>query len=184
MRRYSIFPLIVALLSTLSLKAQHDDIYYDPSRDARNTPRTETRSNTSQNYNNNNSNSNQDAQYDDQYTDSEYYEYDDEYDDYQYSSRIRRFHRPYRGFGYYDNTYVDYYNYDPFYYDRRFNRPTLMISFGNGYWNNYNRFNRWNNWSWYNRYWNDYCGYNSQEDATHSRQETSQRCSDAGAVSV
>lgn len=35
--------------------------------------------------------------------------------DYYYSSRIRRFHRPYRGFGYYSNVYTDYHYYDPFY---------------------------------------------------------------------
>ena len=38
----------------------------------------------------------------------------DDYD-YYYSSRIRRFHNPYRGFNYYSNVYTDYYYYDPYY---------------------------------------------------------------------
>jgi hypothetical protein len=158
MRRYSIFPILIALLSTVSLKAQYDDVYYDPSRDARKTTRTESR-NTPATTRNNDDNSASD--YDDQYDQSEYYEYDDEYDDYQYSSRIRRFHRPVRGFSYYDLTYVDYYYYDPFYYDRMFARPSFNISFGNSYFNRYDRFNRWNNSLWYNRYWNNYCAFNS-----------------------
>lgn len=42
----------------------------------------------------------------------------DDYYDYAYSSRIRRFHRPYSGFGYYDNAYTNYYFYnnDPAYW--------------------------------------------------------------------
>ena len=39
-------------------------------------------------------------------------------DDYYYSSRIRRFHRPMWGMGYYDPWYTDmyWYNYDPFFW--------------------------------------------------------------------
>ena len=153
MRRYTIFPILIALLSTVSLTAQYDDVYYDPSRDNRNT-RTESRNTKATNDNSAND-------YDDQNNQDEYYEYDDEYDDYQYSSRIRRFHRPVRGFSYYDLAYVDYYYYDPFYYDRMFARPTIMFSFGNNYWNRWNRFNRWNNNMWFDRHWNNYCAFNS-----------------------
>jgi hypothetical protein len=44
------------------------------------------------------------------------YDFENEYYDYEYASRIRRFHRNYYGFGYYDDCYTNYYwyTYDPF----------------------------------------------------------------------
>jgi hypothetical protein len=45
------------------------------------------------------------------------FDYDDYYD-YSYSSRIRRFHQPFNGFGYYDPIYTNvyYYDYDPLFW--------------------------------------------------------------------
>ena len=37
------------------------------------------------------------------------FEDNDDYYDYEYASRIRRFNRPYYGFGYYDDCYTNYY---------------------------------------------------------------------------
>jgi len=69
----------------------------------------------------------------------------DDYD-YYYSSRIRRFHRPYHGFGYFNNCYTDrfYYDYDPFFWGTpiymqpawacaRPWRPGWSFNFGWGY---------------------------------------------------
>ena len=127
--------------------AQYDDIYYNPDTDS--------------DYYATSNSSNDDY---DEY--EEYDEYDDDYNDYYdndrnsgyyYSTRIRRFNRPYRGFGYYDPCYVDAYAYDSYnsYYDPFFSRPSIYISFGNRY-NPYNRYNRWNRWNRYNSF-----GYNN-----------------------
>ena len=42
----------------------------------------------------------------------------DDYYDYSYSARIKRFHDPNSGLGYYDNYYTNayFYDYDPYYY--------------------------------------------------------------------
>ena len=119
------------MLVSTSLSAQYDDMYYDPD-EFRSTE-------TSRGY------------YDD--ADDDYdrisgqeqrsrvsSNYDDDYYDYYYSSRIRRFNRPYRGFGYYDPVYVDMAYYDPFF------RPagtTVLIYNGYGGFNRFNNFNRW-----------------------------------------
>ncbi len=150
-----IFLATMMTLMSLSVKAQFDDVYYDPARDSRPTATT-TRSQTPQPRMNDNAeqSATDDEYYDNGSTGGDYYEYDDDYDDYAYSSRIRRFHRPYRGFDYYSNAYVDYGYYDPYYYNR-FNRGVTLIV-GNGYWNRWNSYNRWNNWSWFNNYWDDW----------------------------
>ena len=46
------------------------------------------------------------------YDDDEYVYYDDDDYEYRYSSRIRRFHRPFNGFNYYSPCYTDRYWYD------------------------------------------------------------------------
>ena len=102
-------------------------------------------------------------------------EYRDDYDDYDYwddqgyfySSRIRRFHNPYRGFDYYDPVYTDLGFYDPWIMPG----SSIYINIGGGadYWT-WRRFNRfrwgpsfgfggWNTWGWRNYY--DSCTYNS-----------------------
>jgi hypothetical protein len=149
--------------------AQFDDVYYDPD-------------NVDPGYNS--------TSYDDPdadaitYYDDDEYEYYDDYD-YYYSSRIRRFHQPYRGFDFYDPCYVSFSYYDPFYYDAYYYPgASIYISFGDadywGYrnwrrWSRWNRYSHWNNWctpasyyysynSWcapsYN-YWGGYHGYHS-----------------------
>jgi hypothetical protein len=155
MKQYTLLTILVMMLTANIAQAQYDDIYYDPSRDTRKA--TPSRSTSQKEYRDDSNEYN--TANDEQYYEGgdNYYEYDDDYDDYQYSSRIRRFHRPVRGFGYYDHAYVDYYYYDPFYYDRFFMQPNIIVGFGNSYWNRYNRFNRWNNWNWYDRYWGNYC---------------------------
>lgn len=101
--------------------------------------------------------------------------YSSEYDDYNYwddqgyfyTSRIRRFHRPYGGFGYYDPVYTDLGFYDPWM------MPGTSIYIGVGGFNDYwywRRMNRWrmNNWMFMGgfntfgmRMWMDPWSYNS-----------------------
>lgn len=87
-----------------------------------------------------------------------YYDVDydmDDYYDYMYASRIRRFHRPMPGFGYYDPFFTNmyWYNYDPF-------------MFGNSIYSTYSFFNPfvpwgWNSWSpGINFGWNSFTGWN------------------------
>lgn len=95
--------------------------------------------------------------------------------DYEYTSRIRRFNRPYTGFSYYGGCYVDRYYYDAYspgtsiyIVNNRYNRWNRFNSFGhydpygyNSFANPYNPYNRWNN-NYYNGYYNGYNnGYNN-----------------------
>lgn len=76
------------------------------------------------------------------YYNGDNYDYNNEYYDYEYSSRIRRFHRPYGGYGYYDNCYTNYYWYDynPYNYG-------VSVYTSYGWW--YPRPWGWNvGWSW------------------------------------
>ncbi|HHB79504.1 MAG TPA: hypothetical protein ENK85_09765, partial [Saprospiraceae bacterium] len=152
---------LMGLVFSISLAAQ-DDMYYQSGDD---------------------DNTNYYASTDSDDENDEFYEenYDDEEDyEYYYSSRIRRFHRHNRGFGFYDNFYVNQYFYDPFYdygttiyvvndyyrpyrpwRHRRFynswawNRPILSVNVYNNY--------GWNSWGSYPYYsYNDpfSCGNN------------------------
>ncbi|MFT6514530.1 MAG: hypothetical protein ACJAX1_003118, partial [Neolewinella sp.] len=100
MRKQSIFTSALALLALLFIaapaSAQYDDVYYNPD-DFATTSYSDDYSNSSDGYD------------DDAYTsyDDDGYNYDDNAYDYQYSSRIRRFQRPYAGFGYYDPIYAN-----------------------------------------------------------------------------
>jgi len=134
------FLAAIALICLIpAANAQFDDVYYDPDADL--------------GYNG--------SSYDDQVTDDITYYDDDEYEyyddyDYYYSSRIKRFHRSYSGFDFYDPCYVSFNYYDPFYYDAYYYPgASIYISLGDsdywGYrnWRRYNRYNRyssWNNW--------------------------------------
>lgn len=123
-----------------------DDLYYDPATDA---PAT-TSASYSDEYNEGN---NVTRRYDD---DDPYYE-DDDYA-YEYSSRIRRFHRRSYVADYYDPFFVDLYNYDPFFAPG----ASIYVYNYNDYWmwrrwNRWNRWNSWNNWGWG---WNSW-GWNS-----------------------
>ncbi|MCF8238042.1 MAG: hypothetical protein K9I85_07795 [Saprospiraceae bacterium] len=102
-------------------------------------------------------------------------EYQDDYDDYEYwedqgyfySSRLRRFHNPYRGFDYYDPVYTDLGFYDPWIMPG--SSIYINIGAGNDYrsWRRYNRMHwgpsiviggGWNTWGW--RQYSDPWSYN------------------------
>jgi uncharacterized membrane protein YgcG len=85
----------------------------------------------------------------------EYYGEDDDEYAYEYSSRIRRFHRPVRVVEYYDPFFTDLWFYDPYYLP-----GASIYTYGfNDYWS-WRRWNRWNaGWGW-NAGWNSW-GWNS-----------------------
>jgi hypothetical protein len=122
--------------------AQYDDLYYDPAQDVQTTAYADDYA-LEESYNS----------YDDEY-------YDDEYD-YYYTSRLRRFYRPFSGFNYYSPIYVDLGYYDPFFFD--YYRPGgLNIYVGIGSYS----YSRWNRYAWSNpwRYrwsYNNYRPWNS-----------------------
>ncbi len=81
--------------------------------------------------------------------DDDYY-YDEGYD-FEYSSRIRRFHRPVRVVDYYDPFFVDMWMYDPFF------TPGVSIYVG-GFadywmWRRWMRWRAWNTWAWHDPFW-------------------------------
>jgi len=161
--------MVLALgLSNVAL-GQYDDLYYDPDRDAgtyntgidRTRPadnagntgidRTRPADNAvASRYNDNEEGyDNNPASYGN--SDDDEYEYYEDYD-YYYTSRVRRFHRPYYGFSYFDPVYADLYYYDPFI------NPGVTVLIYDGYsswngWNSWRRFNRWNSWGSFNRGW-------------------------------
>ena len=78
MSRYIFLPLLIVLLAMSSVQAQNDDIYYDPTRDARtNTNSNSGRATTAREYDDNASTTQRSG---DNQQDSQYYEYDDDYD--------------------------------------------------------------------------------------------------------
>jgi len=120
----------IALLWAIpSLRAQFDDVYYDP--DAY-VPEIKYRE--------------EPPVYDGTdsdgvtYYDNDEYAYYDDYDFY-YSSRIRRFYNPYVGFGFYDPVYVGYNYYDPYAFDY-YAYPGANIYFNFGIGAGFG----WNNW--------------------------------------
>jgi len=121
---------------TLALTAPaqaQDDLYYDPATDKTVTPTN----NNNDDYREEGSNVTRRYNGDDQYSDEDDYAY-------EYSSRIRRFHRPTQVIDYYDPYYVDLYNYDPY-----FLPGTTIYTYGyNDYWTwrRWQRWNRWNRW--------------------------------------
>jgi hypothetical protein len=137
------FWMLSALLCTTILSAQ-DDLYYDPSTDARSTTRVSTSAVDDNNYS---EAGNLTRRYD---ADNNYYEDDDDYA-YEYSSRIRRFHNPTVVADYYDPVFVDMYFYDPFF------SPGTSIYLGgyNDYWT-WRRWRRWQRWNTWNAGWYDY----------------------------
>jgi hypothetical protein len=122
---------LFALAFAMPLNAQ-DDLYYDPATDSKPVPVYED------NYEESN---NVTRRYDGD--DDQYYEEDDYA--YEYSSRIRRFHRPAAGIDYYDPLFVDLYYYDPF-----FMPGASIYTYGyNDYWR-WRRWQRWNRWNAWN----------------------------------
>lgn len=137
---------LVVTGSSLYAQQQYDDLYYNPDKDRTfidNYQADKQASNKTYNY------QQQESNYDDDNT-----AYYDDYD-YYYSSRIRRFQRPYYGFNFFDPVYVDMSYYDPFYAPG----ATVLIYDDVFAFNSWYRFNRWNNLGW-NR-WNAGIGWNS-----------------------
>lgn len=171
----NLFLAIFLAFISQGIQAQFDDIYYDPDRiessnkiDRQPAPHDLDESNNS---NNLYSNSNEaDYGFDDEYTD-----WNDQ--DYYYTSRIKRFHRPYRGFDYYHGCYVDNYFYDPFEFDPwNYDRDIYMSSYG---YNDYYRWRSWNHRPWNSfTYWNhwDWCMGWSSYPLTYSYSYWSNNC--------
>ena len=115
----------LALACSAPAIAQYDDVYFDPSRVEATSSRSYAAVETPA----------ADDTYDSEFYGEDIPAYDadrpgnerfgvDDYSGFEYSSRIRRFNRPYAGFGYYDPVYVDqaYYGYaNPY-------RTTLIYS--------------------------------------------------------
>ncbi len=135
---------LLCLSANLSLAQEYDDLYYDPSTDGGSII---INGNGDTYINNYYGEEESNYTYGD-YDDAEY-EYADDYYDYYYTSRIRRFHRPYYGFSYFDPCYVDAYYYDPFIFS-----PGITIMIYDDYWS-YRSWRRWQRWHrpWYNS-WN------------------------------
>lgn len=146
--------LSIAILMAGSASAQYDDMYFDPEKDRGFFDGYQANKNTrsgknSYDYTNRNRGYEDDYAYEDEYYyDDQEYAYYDDYD-FHYSSRVRRFHQPYYGFGFFDPVYVDMSYYDPF----MMPGATVLIyddvfAFNN--WYRFNRFNRWNRWNSFN----------------------------------
>lgn len=153
-----VFASFLVLVSQ-GIKAQFDDVYYDPSkvRKEDNYYKETIKPNEKEVRLEEDIKS---KQAEESYRDSgdyddEYSEYDDQ--DYYYASRIKRFHRPYRGFSYYDPCYVDYYFYDPFSYDPWYwERDIYSASW---YYSPYYSYTRYHYRPWRYNYWNYWDGY-------------------------
>jgi uncharacterized membrane protein YgcG len=161
------FLLSVALLwGAQAARAQFDDVYYDPDTDvlpgyAENTSAgSAAAGDNGVLYYDNESY----PYYDDQATASgygdgwnDYQDYNDY--DYYYSSRIRRFHRPFIDVDFFSPFYTGFHVYDPFAWDAYYYPgASIYFNFGFGYndyyaWRRYNYWNRWNN----GFHWNNWC---------------------------
>ncbi|HMN90811.1 MAG TPA: hypothetical protein PKE68_12375, partial [Saprospiraceae bacterium] len=176
MKNYMFLTLLTLLMLSGNLMAQqYDDLYYDPAKDRgffygyQSDKRSNNATNSQRNvysYTDNNAYRENDYRRNNEdFYDDDYYSYEDDYDFY-YTSRIRRFHRPYYGFSYFDPIYVDMFYYDPFFQPG----ATVLIydSFFSPFgWNRWNRWNRWNvgigfgpAWGW-NAWGNPWGGWNS-----------------------
>lgn len=158
--------VMIGLVSSSSMYAQFDDVYYDPKKDA--LPETYTRvdnykeNNSNNRYENSNSSNgtyNTSGGYEGNNTinsgyDNESYEYQDGYDegyeDGYYTSRINRFHRYNGGFG----GMYDPWSFNSFGYNDWMFRPS--VTFGYDPFFNYNRFYRSNSWWGYGPYGNSF----------------------------
>ncbi len=121
--------------------SQYDDIYYNPDTDQ--SYYSYDNNNTGDSYYGSRNTSRARQEEIDRYYDADEYDYYNDYDFY-YTSRIRRFHRPMYGFGYYDPVYVDAYYYDPFVVPGN----TVLIYDDFFSYRDWVRWRRWNNWGW------------------------------------
>lgn len=148
MKNFKLLVLFGMLLLVGSLSAQ-DDLYYNPSKDKVIVDDYKYKSdkqykNTTDSYT---------SRSDEAAYDEEEYDYEEDYD-YYYTSRIRRFQRPYYGFSFYDPVYVDMYYYDPF-----LSPMTTMLIYDNAFNIGFGRWNRWNSFGFYNPWGLNNWGY-------------------------
>jgi hypothetical protein len=147
----NLFLAIFLALISQGIQAQFDDIYYDPDQTGTSREMKSQKEHYSRDKDNQSYSGQKEYAYDDENA-----EWDNQ--DYYYTSRIKRFHRPYWGFDYYNTCYVDNYFYDPFDFDPFFYNRDIYTS-GYGY-RDYYRWRTWHLNPWFSySYWNqwDYC---------------------------
>ena len=139
MKKGMLIATLFSLLGIGYLPAQvSDDVYFDPDKDRVAVPKQRMEKSSYSDYDGSG------------YANS----YDDEYDyyndyDYYYTSRIRRFHRPYYGFNFFDPIYVD-----ACYYDRLLMPGVSVLIYDDVFSNRY--FSRWNRWNSFGPGWNSF----------------------------
>lgn len=166
--------MVLALMvsAIFMLSAQTDDLYYNPETDGKPAKGVYYDDQVKDNDDIAQAPTDERRRYKNDRPDNDrgYYDNDDydEYDDYDYyySSRIRRFNRPFYGFGYFDDCYVGMFNYDPFW-----TGTTIYVGFDSYWdyrrwrrWNNFNRWNTWGptfNWGWGYQPWGWNYGWNT-----------------------
>lgn len=138
MKTSALFLIAACSLFSINLKAQYDDVYYDPDRQ---TNTTTTQESPAMNYDGSvtDNSSNEDGN---TYITNNYYEDNDNfgnYNDYYYTSRLRRFYNPTcMGYNYWDPWYTNYYFYDmnPWGWNSNIFFSNFMFN-----WNTYNIYN-------------------------------------------
>lgn len=158
-----IFGAAVFLSSCHSLKklsySDYDDTYLDPHKDRAmfyNDVDPKSTSDNNKTVNNSNVATANNMDPNNPYYKDKAFNYDDYYDN-EYASRIRRFHNPTNGMGYYDSYYTNsyFYNNNPYHYG---------VSIYNGYsfWPSYNNYMYVPNYNWGGYYgYGTYMGYNN-----------------------
>ena len=116
----SLFFLTSCITVSTTSTGFKDEIYYSE-EDYESNENTQTEI-VSEEYTDQESEDYSQVEYVDEYSSDDYY-------DYGYSSRLRRFHSPYSGFGYYHNFYTNsyWYNYNPYNYG-------VSIYYGYDFW--------------------------------------------------
>jgi hypothetical protein len=130
-----------------SVQAQFDDLYFNPAEN-RSTMKASSKSKAADDvygYND------QDYGYEEDLSDYDYY----------YTARIRRFHRPLRGFNYFDPFYADMWYYDPGMMMVMSPGASLLIHTNPWSFNRFNRWSPWNSWGAFNNPWNTWGAFNN-----------------------
>lgn len=155
---HCILPVLIWAVAAPIVSGQIDDIYYNPDTDTDYFSWHDggTRHNPDKYY--------QESWRDESYQDdplSDSRSFDDRdytyFDDYayHYSSRIRRFHRPVYGAGFFDPFYTNMGFYDPFLMNPFSSNLSIYIGFNQFGWNSFQQMNPWNRWNRWNR-WNSW----------------------------
>jgi hypothetical protein len=134
MKNFLLSVLVILLGFTFSSEAQTYDDLYSNGSEYSNSQNNQNSQQTNQNRSNQDYLS-YDAE-DDVQSNQRGYTYDDDYidfddDSYYYTSRIRRFNRPFWSFGYFSGFYMD-----PYWWDWSFNYPSWYVGWNYGWgWN-------------------------------------------------